>query len=137
MKNLISFKEFLTLNENDKDCVFCDKTKIEATDIETHTFNGYEFMSFTPLNPISRGHILIVPISHVVDSSSNSKITAAAFGLASELATNKYKYEDYNLISNKGKHADQTVFHLHVHIVPRHENDKTITIWNKQNTHKL
>lgn len=59
------------------------------------------------------------------------EITGKAFELASIIADER-KYEHYNLIVNKGEHADQTVFHLHVHIIPHTENDKTITIWNQQ-----
>ena len=112
------------------DCVFCDKSKIKSANIEMLSYDGIDFMCFTPLNPIIAGHLLIVPVPHVDDSSEDYKITGAGFALAAKVA-DKYNYKDYNLISNKGKLADQTVFHLHIHIIPRGKNDDTITIWNK------
>lgn len=112
------------------ECVFCDKSKIKTATIEMLEHDGIEFMCFTPLNPIVAGHLLIVPVKHVTDTSDDYIVTGAGFSLAAKIA-DKYKYDDYNLISNKGKLADQTVFHLHIHIVPRGKDDDTITIWNK------
>lgn len=111
-------------------CVFCDKSKIKSATIEMYNHDGFEFMCFTPLNPIIAGHLLIVPVTHVSNTSIDYKITGACFSLAAKIA-DKYNYKDYNLISNKGKLADQTVFHLHIHIIPRGKDDDTITIWNK------
>ncbi len=126
---------FLTLDEvraksKKKDCVFCDHSKIQAANIEEYQLKGFDFLSFTPLDPITQGHLLVVPTIHVDNASSEPVITGAAFELAAMIADDM-GYEDYNLIVNKGANADQTVFHLHVHIVPRFKNDDTITIWNK------
>lgn len=115
-----------------KDCVFCDTNKIEASNIEKHRLRGFDFLSFTPLDPITPGHLLVIPVMHVDDASAESVITGAAFELATTIA-DKQEYKHYNLIVNKGEDADQTVFHLHVHIVPRYKDDDTITIWNKDN----
>lgn len=115
------------------DCVFCDHSKIEASNIEKIRHKGFDFLTFTPLNPITPGHLLVIPNIHVDDASTDPVITGVAFELAAIVA-DKTGYDDYNLIVNKGKNADQTVFHLHVHIVPRYEDDDTITIWNKENS---
>ena len=114
-------------------CVFCDKSKIKSATIEMFEYNGIEFMCFTPLNPIVAGHLLIVPVKHVTGASDDYTITGYSFALAAKIA-DKYNYENYNLIVNKGELADQTVFHLHVHIIPRSKDDETITIWNKHGT---
>lgn len=114
------------------DCVFCDHNKIEASNIEKISHKGFNFLSFTPLNPITPGHLLVIPDIHVDDASAEPVITGAAFELATMIA-DKIGYKHYNLIVNKGEDADQTVFHLHVHIVPRYKDDNTITIWNKDN----
>ena len=114
------------------DCVFCDHNKIEASNIEKIRHKGFNFLSFTPLNPITPGHLLVIPDIHVDDASAEPVITGAAFELATMIA-DKIGYKHYNLIVNKGEDADQTVFHLHVHIVPRYKDDNTITIWNKDN----
>lgn len=114
------------------DCVFCDHDKIEASNIEKIRHKGFDFLTFTPLNPITPGHLLVIPNIHVDDASAEPVITGAAFELATMVA-DKAGYKHYNLIVNKGEDADQTVFHLHVHIVPRYKDDDTITIWNKDN----
>lgn len=119
-KNLVLIKE--------PDCVFCDRDKIKATDIKEHNYQGYRFYSFTPLNPIILGHTLVVPQVHVKDASENSDITALTFGLASIIA--KKRFKEYNLITNCGKYAEQTVFHLHIHIIPRFLDDQ-INLWKK------
>jgi len=130
-------KKFLTVDEVKaapvkKDCVFCDHSKIEASNIEKHKLKGIDFLSFTPLDPITPGHLLVIPVIHVDDASTESHITGVAFELASTIA-DETGYKHYNLIVNKGADADQTVFHLHVHIVPRYKDDDTVTIWNKDN----
>lgn len=131
---------FLTINEaraksKKKGCVFCDHSKIQAGDIKKHQLNGFDFLSFTPLNPISQGHLIVIPVVHITDASSEPAITGATFQLASTIADDM-GHEDYNLIVNKGANADQTVFHLHVHIVPRFKGDNTITIWNHAHKEK-
>lgn len=113
-------------------CEFCNRVKIIATDVKEHNYRGYKFYSFTPINPIIPGHTLVVPQIHVKDASENPDITGLTFGIASIIA--KKRFKEYNLITNCGKHADQTVFHLHIHIVPRFLDDQTITLW--KNYHK-
>lgn len=137
MVNTERNKKFLKLEDvraksKRKDCVFCDHDKIEASNIEKIRHKGFDFLTFTPLNPITPGHLLVIPNIHVDDASAEPVITGAAFELATMVA-DKAGYKHYNLIVNKGEDADQTVFHLHVHIVPRYKDDDTITIWNKDN----
>lgn len=126
---------FMTIDEvraksKKKGCVFCDHSKIQAANITEYRLKGFDFLSFTPLNPITQGHLIVIPVIHVDDASSEPVVTGATFELAAMIADDM-GYEDYNLIANKGANADQTVFHLHVHIVPRYKGDDTITIWNK------
>ncbi|WLG15016.1 HIT family protein [Psychrobacter cibarius] len=110
-------------------CVFCDHSKIQAGDIREHHLRGVDFLSFTPLNPIALGHLVVIPVPHVDDASAAPDITGATFELASMIAKDR-GLDSYNLIVNKGAYADQTVFHLHVHIIPRFKGDETITVWN-------
>lgn len=127
---------FLTIDEvrgrsKKKGCVFCDQSKIQAANITEYRLRGFDFLSFTPLNPITQGHLIVIPTVHIDDASDQPYVTGATFELAAMIAEDM-GYEDYNLIVNKGANADQTVFHLHVHIVPRFKGDETITIWNKE-----
>lgn len=110
-------------------CVFCDHSKIQADNIKEHRLRGVDFLSFTPLSPITPGHLVVIPVPHVAGASAAPDITGATFELAAMIA-NDLGIDHYNLIVNKGAYADQTVFHLHVHIVPRFKGDDTITIWS-------
>lgn len=85
---------------------------------------------FEPLNPVTKGHRLFVPLEHYSNAGYHPAVTGLVVGQAVEYA-NKL-YSDYNLIINNGKAASQTVGHLHVHIVPRVEGDGLILPWTNQ-----
>lgn len=84
---------------------------------------------FEPLNPVVPGHLLIVPTQHVRDIADSPGLAAAVMACASEVAA---LIGDCNVITSKGKHATQTVFHLHVHVVPRREGDGLALPWTNQ-----
>ena len=105
-------------------CVFCDITKIKSAVIE---YKGCYI--FEPLNPVVKGHRLIVPVTHVSDFTQDPQITGRVVEVASEWASDIGG--EFNLITSKGKNATQSVFHLHVHLVPRKGNDGLLLPWNK------
>lgn len=85
---------------------------------------------FEPLNPVVKGHLLVVPKCHVADASADASITAATMAVAAqELAL---LGRPANLITSIGKEATQSVFHLHVHIVPRVAGDGLALPWTGQ-----
>ena len=108
------------------DCIFCDRSKIKSKVV---LFNNNVFM-FEPLNPVVDGHVLFVPKVHVKDASDNPLITAKVFKVASWYA--KSKEQPFNLITSAGGEATQSVYHLHVHYVPRKENDGLQLPWTGQ-----
>ena len=104
------------------DCVFCKK------------FEGRHEGSvniFEPLNPVVPGHMLVVPFKHVTDFTDDPKTTALVMADAASYA--KRMGGEWNLITSKGKDATQSVFHFHVHLVPRHKDDGLQLPWSNQN----
>jgi diadenosine tetraphosphate (Ap4A) HIT family hydrolase len=86
-------------------------------------------VSFEPLNPVTPGHRLFVPRLHVEDAR-NADGLVAAMALASRWAQDRRG--DFNLITSAGAAATQTIFHLHVHYVPRTEGDGLPLPWTPQ-----
>ena len=84
---------------------------------------------FEPLNPVVPGHLLVVPIEHASTAAAD-----ANFGRASQVAADLIRDSDQqaNIITNVGALAGQTVFHTHVHIVPRKADDGLMMPWSNQ-----
>ena len=117
-------------------CVFCDIVQLKApATVVGETFNN---ILIVPLNPVTPGHILVIPKAHVEDFSTNPFISASAMKAASEFVdkTDDPLYTSVNLITSKGVEATQSVFHLHLHIVPRKANDGLALPWYSGKTKK-
>ena len=77
--------------------------------------------------PVNEGHILIIPFRHFssfFDATKEEKI--AIFDLLDDckkLLDDKFKPDGYNIGVNVGHYAGQTIFHLHVHLIPRYKGD--------------
>lgn len=76
------------------------------------------------------GHTLVLPRVHIADSGVDPDITAVVMRRAAELAS---ELDAANIITSRGAAATQTVFHLHVHVVPRVEGDGLALPWTDQN----
>jgi histidine triad (HIT) family protein len=85
-------------------------------------------VAFVPLDPVTEGHVLIVPKTHVADFTSDPAVSAATVRRAAELASGSPR--PMNLITSRGREASQTVFHLHLHVVPRTEGDGLALPWD-------
>ena len=83
-----------------------------------------------PINPVVLGHVLAIPKPHVTQPDADYAVHAFQIG-AFYAMFHTEKYEDFNLIMSRGKHATQTIEHLHVHVVPRRENDGLKLPWSK------
>jgi histidine triad (HIT) family protein len=92
--------------------------------------DGLRHAIFTPLEPIVTGHVVIVPETHVPDASANPRVSGGAFEVASAWAASRFDF--YNLITNTGRPASQSVFHLHVHVIPRSSHDGLQLPWTGQ-----
>jgi histidine triad (HIT) family protein len=83
-------------------------------------------IAIVPLNPVVPGHTLVIPRDHVRDFGTDPDVSAATMYRAAELAQGP---RPMNLITSKGREATQSVWHLHVHLVPRAENDGLALPW--------
>ncbi|HXV27135.1 MAG TPA: HIT domain-containing protein [Candidatus Paceibacterota bacterium] len=83
-----------------------------------------------PLNPVVPGHLLVIPREHVTDFAENPGVTARIMRHAAIVA--RTKGGEWNLITSKGEAATQSVFHLHVHLVPRNADDGLHLPWTRQ-----
>lgn len=117
--------------ELDKDCVFCKIIRGEIPSIKLH--EDAEILAFMDINPIAPGHALVVPKHHskdIVDTP--DEWVAAAFKGAGRIARAIEKTLDpdgLNIVQANGPGAKQSVFHLHVHVVPRAINDGLTMNW--------
>lgn len=105
-------------------CVFCDI--VAGTGPVQMVREWSDAIAFTPLNPVTDGHVLVVPRVHVPDAVHDPMVTAATMQRAADLAR---EWPSSNIITSVGKPATQTVFHLHIHVVPRAPGDWLMLPW--------
>ncbi|MGW5336201.1 HIT family protein [Streptomyces bauhiniae] len=80
---------------------------------------------------VNAGHVLVIPRQHVEDAGTDPKVSARTMECAAELTA---EHPAANVITSKGKAATQTVYHLHVHVVPREAEDGLLLPWTPQHT---
>jgi histidine triad (HIT) family protein len=115
----------------DPDCLFC---KIIAGEIPAQIIDENErTVTFMDINPATRGHALVVPRNHAtnlleVDPDDLAATVLAAQRLAQRV-TERLGADGVNLLNSCGSAAWQTVFHLHVHVIPRYTDDPLRLPW--------
>jgi histidine triad (HIT) family protein len=110
-----------------KPCIFCDIVDGQAP--ATFVQQWTDAVAFVPLDAVTPGHVLVVPKTHVEDFTTSPFTSALTMSRASELA---HKMGGpFNLITSKGKEATQSVFHLHIHLVPRVKDDGLTLPWSE------
>lgn len=118
------------------DCIFC---KIANGEIPSKTlYEDDKFRVILDLGPVSRGHALVLPKEHATDLHEMSEeMVSAAFKLAKKMAgkmAERLRCNGLNLLQNNGETAGQTVFHFHIHLIPRYEGDGERIGWKPQET---
>jgi histidine triad (HIT) family protein len=113
------------------DCIFC---KIAAGEIPSATiYEDEDFRVILDLGPATKGHALILPKQHFADIiQMPEELTAKAFVLAKKIVTfmkGALPSDGYNIVQNNGEAAGQTVFHFHIHLIPRYTNDHAGVGW--------
>ena len=113
------------------DCIFC---KIANGEIPSATlYEDEDFRVIVDLGPASKGHALILPKAHAANIYEISDDMAAkAMILAKKMATKMteaLKCDGFNIVQNNGEPAGQTVFHFHMHLIPRYEGDQVGITW--------
>lgn len=118
---------------SENNCIFC---KIANGEIPSKTlYEDEEFRVILDLGPATKGHSLILPKKHYANLYELPEDTAAhAMMLAKKMAvkmTNKLHCDGFNLMQNNGEIAGQTVFHFHIHLIPRYKDDNQEIDWKK------
>jgi histidine triad (HIT) family protein len=108
------------------ECVFCER--IEKGEYD---YGDYYSVAFRPLKPVTENHWLVVPMLHVADAMTAPQVTGSTFQFASVLA-HELKLGSCNLITSAGIPATQSIFHFHVHVVPRQAEDGLKLPWTGQ-----
>ena len=107
------------------DCIFCD---IVAGDAPAHRVDEDEHtVSFLDIAPFAWGHTLVIPKRHATDLFATDQDSAAAVMRSVHRVAHRLRErldcEGMNLLQSNGAVAFQTVFHLHVHLIPRWASD--------------
>ena len=115
----------------DPDCIFC---KIVAGELPATIIDEDErTISFMDIAPATRGHALVIPREHSPDLLSIEPDDLAAVNLAAQRLAVRIKdrlgADGVNLINACGAVAFQTVFHFHLHVIPRYEGDGLRLPW--------
>ena len=115
----------------DPNCIFC---KILAGEIPARTVDEDErTIAFMDIAPATRGHALVIPRAHSADLLSVEPEDLAAVALAAQRLATRAKArlgaDGVNLINSCGAAAWQSVFHFHVHVIPRYSDDPLKLPW--------
>lgn len=116
----------------DPDCLFC---KIIAGEVPSQIVAEDErTVAFMDINPGTRGHALVVPRNHAkdlheIDGDDLAAVALAAQRLAAR-ARDRLQADGVNLMNGCGRAAWQTVFHFHMHVIPRYDGDPLRLPWD-------
>jgi histidine triad (HIT) family protein len=109
----------------DPDCLFC---KIVAGEIPSHTIDEDDkTLAFMDINPWTRGHALVIPKTHSrnlydIEPADLAAMHATAQRVARRMR-DRLSSEGVNILQSSEPIAMQTVFHSHVHVIPRYSDD--------------
>lgn len=114
-----------------ENCIFC---KIANGEIPSATlYEDEDFRVILDLGPASKGHALILPKAHAANIYELPDETAGkAMILAKHMATrlrDGLHCDGFNIVQNNGEIAGQTVFHFHMHLIPRKAGDQAVPEW--------
>lgn len=115
----------------DENCIFC---KLANGDIPTATlYEDDDFRVILDAGPAAKGHALIIPKEHYANLYELSdELAAKVLVLAKRMITKLTDIlgcDGYNIVQNNGAAAGQTVFHFHLHMIPRYKDDGVGVAW--------
>ena len=115
----------------DSNCIFC---KIIAGEIPSKTvYEDEGYKAIMDVSPASKGHVIVLPKNHAsnVFEISEEELSGAMIVAKKVAAMLKEKLgcDGVNILQNNGEAAGQTVFHLHVHVIPRYKGDTVNITW--------
>ncbi|MBK3495960.1 HIT family protein [Viridibacillus sp. YIM B01967] len=115
------------------DCLFCKI--IDGSIPSTKVYEDEFVYAFMDIGPLSKGHTLLIPKEHVANVfEMSSEVAANLFSVAPRIANaikDTFDPAGMNLLNNNGEAAGQTIFHFHLHFIPRYdETDGFKPTWN-------
>jgi histidine triad (HIT) family protein len=119
------------MSDRDPDCLFC---KIIAGEIPSERVDEDErTVAFMDINPATRGHVLVIPRAHAANlleiDAEDLAATVTAAQRVARTAVERFGADGVNLLNSCGPVAWQTVFHFHIHVIPRYEGDPLRLPW--------
>jgi histidine triad (HIT) family protein len=113
------------------DCIFC---KIVAGELPAQVVDEDErTLAFMDIAPATRGHALVIPRAHSTDLLTVGDEDLTAVALAARRLAGRMEErlgaQGINLLNSCGRAAWQTVFHFHVHVIPRYDDDPLRLPW--------
>ena len=108
-------------------CVFCQIVAGTAPAIQV--YEDEDYLGFLDIRPFTRGHTLVIPKQHSVDlTDTPAPILAGILTVGQRIAqatrASGLAATGNNVAINDGKSAFQSVFHIHLHVIPRRDGDK-------------
>lgn len=123
------------MHTSDLECPFCEIVLRDDPDAR-EVYRDEHVVAFFPTDPAVLGHTLVVPRQHVPDIWSVDEVTAVHLAKATlrvaAAIRGAMEPQGLNIIQSNGEVATQTVFHLHVHLVPRWADDAMGAIWPEE-----
>lgn len=121
------------------DCIFC---KIVNGDIPSYTvYEDDVVKAFLDISQVTPGHTLVIPKHHVQDIFEyDEDLASAVFAripkIANAIKKSNPDIKGMNIVNNNGQVAYQSVFHSHIHLVPRYSNDDDFKMLFKDNANQ-
>ena len=117
--------------DTDPRCIFC---KVIAGEIPSQTIDSDErTVTVMDINPATRGHVVVVTRGHARSllELDDDDLLAAMHTVrrVTELLRERLKPAGFNILHNIGRAAWQSIFHFHVHVIPRYEDDPLQLPW--------
>ncbi|WP_153728835.1 HIT family protein [Salinibacillus xinjiangensis] len=108
------------------DCIFCKILDGELPSAKV--YEDEDVYAFLDISQVSKGHTLVIPKNHTeniyeTDEETAQKVFARIPKIANALQKT-YEPKGMNILQNNGEFAGQTVFHLHIHLIPRYDNNE-------------
>ena len=108
-------------------CTLCDL--VARTIPVSVAYEHSTIFAFMDIKPVNYGHVLIVPKKHIVylaelDEDTGAELFKVTMKIAQAVRHSEVKCEAVNLFLADGKAAGQEEFHVHMHVIPRYEDDR-------------
>jgi histidine triad (HIT) family protein len=112
-------------------CVFC--SIVSGDEPAEFVFQDESVVAIMDLHPATEGHVLVIPRRHARDlwevASDDAERTMAAALQVASMVRRALAPDGINLVHASGPAAWQTVFHFHLHVIPRYEGDSLVPPW--------